>query len=667
MTASVLFVPLFPLLAVLANLFAGKHLPRRLVAVLACGAVGASFLAALAATAGLLGLPADGRTAEFTLYQWIGSGSLSVPLGVLFDPLSAVMILVVTGVGFLIHLYAVGYMREDPGFARFFLFLNLFVFAMLVLVLGNSYLTLFVGWEGVGLASWLLIGFWFRKDSAAAAGRKAFVVNRVGDFGFLLGMLLLFYNTGTLTFTEVFTRAPDVFAPANGGGNGMVLAICLLLFVGAMGKSAQFPLHVWLPDAMEGPTPVSALIHAATMVTAGVYLVCRSHLLFSLAPAALAVVAAVGLFTAFFAATIALVQNDIKRVLAYSTVSQLGFMFLAAGVGAFGAAIFHLVTHAFFKALLFLGAGSVIHGMNGEQDIRRMGGLRRKMPATYRTFLVGTAAIAGIPPLAGFFSKDEILYSAFMLGGRGGGELLWLAGILTALMTAFYMFRLLFRVFHGSEGEAAAHAHESPRVMTVPLAALAALSAVGGALGLPLIPRANLLKSWFAPLFGEEGAAVETIIGSRLGGSAGDHVGGMSLEIILMLSSVAVALGGLALAFHLVLRSPAAAERMAGRTFPGLYRMMLDKWKVDEFYDRAVVRPLSAFARFCWSVVDVAGIDGAVNGVARLCGRAGASLRRAQTGLTGNYALAMTVGLVLLLLYALLGAFLPGGSAGVGR
>jgi NADH-quinone oxidoreductase subunit L len=662
-TRTVLLVPLFPLLAVLANLFAGKHMPRRAVAVLACGAVGASFMAALWATMGLLSMPAAGRAEEFTLYQWIGSGPLSVPLGVLFDPLSAVMILVVTGVGFLIHLYAVGYMHGDPGFARFFLFLNLFVFAMLVLVLGNSYLLLFVGWEGVGLASWLLIGFWFRKDSAAAAGRKAFVVNRVGDFGFLLGMLLLICNTGTLTFTEVFTRAPAVFAP----GGGMVLAICLLLFVGAMGKSAQFPLHVWLPDAMEGPTPVSALIHAATMVTAGVYLVCRSHLLFSLAPAALGVVAAVGLFTAFFAATIALVQNDIKRVLAYSTVSQLGFMFLAAGVGAFGAAVFHLVTHAFFKALLFLGAGSVIHGMNGEQDIRRMGGLRRKMPATYRTFLVGTAAIAGIPPLAGFFSKDEILYSTFTLGGRGGGGLLWLAGILTALMTAFYMFRLLFRVFHGPEGEGAGNAHESPRVMTVPLAALAALSAVGGALGLPLIPHANLLKGWFAPLFGEEGAAVETILGSRLEGSAGGHVGGMSLEIILMLASVAAALGGLALAFHLVLRSPALAERLAGRTFPGLYRMMLAKWKVDEFYDRAVVRPIYALARFCWSVIDVAGIDGAVNGVARLCGRAGGTLRRAQTGLTGNYALAMAVGLALMLLYALLRGFFPGGSVGVGR
>ncbi len=640
-TDAILLVPLFPLLAVLGNLLLGRFWPRAVTAWVCCGAVALSFLAAVVAVAGLAALPPGSRSVETTLYPWISSGSFHVPVGILLDPLSAVMILVVTGVGFLIHLYSVGYMAHDPGFRRYFLFLNLFVFAMLVLVLGDSFLLLFVGWEGVGLASWLLIGFWFHKDAAAEAGKKAFIVNRVGDFGFLLGMLLLFYHLGTLTFRGVFAQAPTVFSP----GDPAALVICLLLFLGAMGKSAQLPLHVWLPDAMEGPTPVSALIHAATMVTAGVYLVVRCHSLFELAPAALTVVAVTGLLTALFAASIALVQNDIKRVLAYSTVSQLGFMFLAAGVGAYTAAVFHLVTHAFFKALLFLGAGSVIHALDGEQDIRRMGGLRRGLPVTHKTFVVGAAAIAGIPPLAGFFSKDEILYSAFAIGESRGGGLFWLLAAGAAFMTAFYMFRLVFRVFYGPQPRTgpAAHPHESPRVMTVPLRALALLAAAGGLLGIPLLSHAHLLRSWLGPL---------------LGGGQGEH-GEAALELVLMAISVLVALSGILLAARLTLARPRVAETLAKRDFPQVYRLLLDKWRVDELYDQLMVGPLRAAALFCWRVVDAAGIDGAVNGAGRLCSRAGGFLRRAQTGLTENYALSMALGVVLILFAAFF--------AGVGR
>jgi len=643
MTDAIVLVPLFPLLAVLANLTFGRRLSEAKVGIMASGALGASFLASIISVVGLVRMESGNRVVEMVLYEWIGSGTFSADIGFLLDPLSAVMILVVTGVGFLIHVYSVGYMHNDPGFARYFLYLNLFVFAMLLLVLGNSYLLLFIGWEGVGLCSYLLIGFWYHKDSAADAGKKAFIVNRIGDFGFMLGMLFIAVTFGTLNFTKVFAEAPHVFE----SGQGMVVLITLLLFVGACGKSAQLPLHVWLPDAMEGPTPVSALIHAATMVTAGVYMVARSHVLFDLAPATLLTVAIVGTLTALFAGTIALVQNDIKRVLAYSTVSQLGYMFLALGVGAYTAAIFHLMTHAFFKALLFLGAGSVIHALSDEQDIRKMGGLRKIMPTTYRTFVIASLAIAGIPPLAGFMSKDEILYSAFNSTHPGGaGILLWLVGILTAFMTAFYMFRLVFKTFHGEsrmDPEVEKHAHESPRLITAPLTILAFLSAVGGFLGIPIFLKANVMHNWLGPVF--EAAA-------EYGHDTAEAVHSLGTELGLMGLSVLVATGGILLALTLILRRPNITEEIRS-DFSFLYDLFLNKWWVDELYDIVVVNPLRKISGMFWTEIDGKGIDGTLHGIGRSALRSGGLLSKLQTGFVQNYALSMAAGLVLMLIWVL--------------
>jgi NADH-quinone oxidoreductase subunit L len=638
MTDAIILVPLFPLLAVLVNLAFGRRMSESSVGIMACGALGASFLAAALSVFGLAGMEVGHRTAEVILYQWIGSGAFSVDIGFLLDPLSSVMILVVTGVGFLIHVYSIGYMHHDGGFRRYFLYLNLFVFAMLLLVLGNSYLLLFVGWEGVGLCSYLLIGFWYHKDSAADAGKKAFITNRVGDFGFMLGMLLIVLHFGTLNFTKVFAEAPHQFHT----GDPMVVIITLLLFVGACGKSAQLPLHVWLPDAMEGPTPVSALIHAATMVTAGVYMVCRSHVLYDLAPATLTVVAVIGCLTAFFAGTIALVQNDIKRVLAYSTVSQLGYMFLAVGVGAYTAAIFHLMTHAFFKALLFLGAGSVIHALSDEQDIRKMGGLRKIMPRTYKTFLIASLAISGIPPLAGFMSKDEILYNTF--NSPNGGLLLWLMGILTAFMTAFYMFRLVYKTFHGEsrmDPEVEKHAHESPPVITVPLMVLAALSAVGGFLGIPILLKLNVMHNWLGPFF--EAAAEH-------GAEASHAVHSLATELGLMGISVLIASGGILLAMTVVLKRPAMAEQFRN-DYSFLYDLFLNKWYVDELYDKIVVKPLRWIGGIFWTIFDGKGIDGTLHGIASGAQYSGRFFARLQTGFVQNYALSMAAGLVLVLIW----------------
>ncbi|UCF88382.1 MAG: NADH-quinone oxidoreductase subunit L [bacterium] len=644
MTDAIVLVPLFPLLAVLANLLIGRRLSEGMVGIMGSGAIGASFLASIISVVGLAGMAPGHRTVEVVLYEWIGSGTFSADIGFLLDPLSAVMILVVTGVGFLIHVYSIGYMHHDPGFARYFLYLNLFVFAMLLLVLGNSYLLLFIGWEGVGLCSYLLIGFWYKRDSAADAGKKAFIVNRIGDFGFMLGMLLIAIQFGTLSFTKVFAEAPDMFH----SGDPLIVLITLLLFVGACGKSAQLPLHVWLPDAMEGPTPVSALIHAATMVTAGVYMVSRSHVLFDLAPASLLVVAIVGCLTAFFAGTIALVQNDIKRVLAYSTVSQLGYMFLAAGVGAYTAAIFHLMTHAFFKALLFLGAGSVIHALSDEQDIRKMGGLRKIMPTTYRTFVIASLAIAGIPPLAGFMSKDEILYSTFNSTHPGGaGVLLWLVGIITAFMTAFYMFRLVFKTFHGEsrmDPEVEEHAHESPPVITIPLSILAFLSAVGGFLGIPIFLKANVMHNWLGPIF--EAAAEH-------GSEAAGAVHSLSTELGLMGLSVLVAVGGILLALTLILKRPYITEEIRS-DYSFLYDLFLNKWWVDELYHAVIVRPLNRIASIFWTEFDGKGIDGTLHGIAGGAARSGGFLSKLQTGFVQNYALSMAAGLVLVLIWVLL-------------
>jgi NADH-quinone oxidoreductase subunit L len=643
MTDAVALVPLFPLLAVIINLVTHKKLSEAVVGMLAAGAIGASFLASIVSVVGLAAMEPGQRVAEVVLFPWIVSGSFAVDIGFLLDPLSAVMILVVTGVGFLIHVYSIGYMHGDGGFARYFLYLNLFVFAMLLLVLGNSFLLLFVGWEGVGLCSYLLIGYFFTKDSAADAGKKAFITNRVGDFGFMLGMLLIIYHFGSLSFTRVFADAPHVFST----GDPMVIIITMLLFVGAMGKSAQLPLHVWLPDAMEGPTPVSALIHAATMVTAGVYMVCRSQVLFDMAPPTMMLIAVIGVLTAFFAGTIALVQNDIKRVLAYSTVSQLGYMFLAAGVGAYVAAIFHLMTHAFFKALLFLGSGSVIHALHDEQDIRKMGGLKKIMPVTYWTFLIASLAIAGIPPLAGFMSKDEILYSVFNTsqGGGAAGPLLWIMGILTAFMTAFYMFRLVYKTFHGEsrmDPEVEEKAHESPPLITVPLSILAVLSVFGGFLGIPIFLKYNVLHNWLGPVFT---AAADH------GAEAAQQAHGLATELGLMGVSVLAAVGGISLAAAVVLRKPQVAEEFR-EDYGFLYDLFLNKWWVDELYQAVIIDPLRAVAGFFWQVFDVKGIDGTLHGIADGAQRSGGLLSRLQTGFVQNYALSMAAGLALVLIWA---------------
>ena len=609
------YIVLLPLLGVAFNLVLAPRCGRRMVNWVSPGVVLGAFCLSFAA---LLQLP-DGGALVDRVYSWLHSGALQVDVALRVDPLSAAMIAIITGVGFLIHVYSVGYMAEEPDAARYFAYLNLFTAAMLLLVLGDNLLLLFVGWEGVGLCSYLLIGFWYTDPEKADAGKKAFIVNRIGDAGFLLGVFVLFWG---LAAHDVWTLSFGTIA-AHAGllPTGAVTLVCLLFFVAATGKSAQIPLYVWLPDAMAGPTPVSALIHAATMVTAGIYLIARMHFLYALSPSALAVVAVVGAATALFAATIALVQTDIKKVLAYSTVSQLGYMFLGLGVGAYAAAVFHVMTHAFFKALLFLGAGSVIHGMHEEQDIRRMGGLRRAMPTTYGTFAVGCLAIAGFPLLSGFFSKDLILEHVF----AGGSGPLWLVGSLGAGLTALYMFRLLFLTFWGetrAAPEVAGRIHESPRVMTVPLVVLAVLSVVGGYFTLP-----DLL----APLYGH----------------THPHV-----PLLVKYLPTLLALGGVGAAYWLYVRQPAAAERL-GRRFAGVHRLLLNKYYVDEAYDAVVVRPLMAVAEWLWRVWDTLVIDGLVNGTARVVQAGGLFLRFWQTGNVQAYALSLSLGAIVLFAYYL--------------
>jgi NADH-quinone oxidoreductase subunit L len=551
------------------------------------------------------------------------------------DQLSAVMVLVVSGVGFLIHVYSIGYMHGDRGFRRFFTYLNLFVFAMLVLVLGGNFLVMFVGWEGVGLCSYLLIGYYYEKKSAADAGKKAFVVNRIGDFGFLLAILLVYWHFGTLDFAVVAHKAPAA-------SKELVLAITLLLFLGATGKSAQIPLYFWLPDAMEGPTPVSALIHAATMVTAGVYMVARTHFLYDLAPLSQAVVASVGCLTAFYAASIAFAQRDLKRILAYSTISQLGYMFVGVGLGAYAAGIFHLMTHAFFKALLFLAAGSVMHALHGELDIYKMGGLRKQLPVTFWTFLLATIAIAGIPPFAGFFSKDEILWNAFSkhLAGvpHGWNVALYTLGLLTAGMTAFYMFRAVLLAFFGAsrmDPEVEAHVHESPRVMTTPLIVLAVLSIVGGFVGVPhVLGGGGRFGAWLAPLLGGEAAA--------------EHYP-PQLELTLMVLSVGVAVVGILLALLFYRQRTELPARVVA-AMPRLHRVVWNKYYVDQLNDWAVVNPVKRVStNFLWGFVDTWIIDGAVNGVAWLAKACGRVFARMQTGRIYTYATFILFGALILL------------------
>ncbi|MCJ7457588.1 MAG: NADH-quinone oxidoreductase subunit L [candidate division Zixibacteria bacterium] len=627
-------IPLLPLIGFVINGILGRKLGKTLVSLIGCGTIGVSFLISVKILFELLFLPAEHRIIERVVFPWIYSGLFKINVSFLLDPLSCVMILVVSGVGFFIHVYSVGYMSGDKGFARFFSFMNLFVFFMLTLVLSNNFLLLYLGWEGVGLCSYLLIGFWYEKKSASDAAKKAFIVNRIGDFGFALGIMLIFWTFGTLNYSEVFSQAPSLLTV----GGGLATAITLLLFMGAVGKSAQIPLYVWLPDAMEGPTPVSALIHAATMVTAGVYMVARCHVLFQLAPFTMGLVAVIGAVTALYTASIGMVQNDIKRVLAYSTISQLGYMFLGCGVGAFASGIFHLMTHAFFKALLFLGAGSVMHALSGELNMQKMGELKNKLPVTFWTMFAAVLAISGIPLFSGFFSKDEILWKAFSQGNL----ILWIIGLVTAGMTAFYMFRLFFLTFFGKsrvDESIKSHIHESPKIMTVPLAVLAVLSVIGGYIGIPKsLGGGNNFESFLSPVFGEKG---EMILHPA------------STEYLLMALSVVVALLGIFFAYRFYVKSPDLPKSLAQRfSFP--YKLLLNKYYVDELYFKVVVNPLLKFATFLWQFFDVKVIDGFANGLANTVNWFAGIGRKVQTGYVRNYALGMVFGVLLILAYFIL-------------
>jgi NADH-quinone oxidoreductase subunit L len=699
-----LLIPLFPFAGFLLNATLGRRLSKGVSGGLASLAMIASFLVSASSVWQLSAMAPERRALTQTIYTWIASDDFTLDVAFRVDPLSAIMILVITGIGSLIHIYSTSYMHDekDSEFARYFSYLNLFASFMLVLVLGSSFPVMFVGWEGVGLCSYLLIGFWFTKKSASDAGKKAFIVNRIGDYAFILGMLALFVQFGTLDFQGVAAgaamREPEV-------GFGVLSIATLLLFIGATGKSAQIPLYTWLPDAMEGPTPVSALIHAATMVTAGVYMIGRNAVLFSQTPDTLLVVAVVGAATALMAGTIGLVQNDIKRVLAYSTVSQLGLMFLAMGVGAFGAGIFHLYTHAFFKALLFLGSGAVIHALHGEQDIRNMGGLKKFLPVTYWTFVIGSLAIAGFPGLAGFFSKDEILFETFAEGHR----ILWIVGVLTSFLTATYMFRLVYLTFHGErrhDAPAVAHAatavlgahattghdshvpaaaaghdahspahgqshglpHDAPPAMAFVLVVLAVGSVLAGYVGVPhAIGGHNALAAWLEPAFQvssadavtsgsvvADGAVEEAVLSEAEAEAAEAELRAEeSLELRLMATSSAIAILGIGLASFIWLKRRDIAASMA-RSFAPVHRVLLNKYYVDEAYDVAVVQPMHVVSREgLWRAFDVGVIDGAVNGVASIVDGSASVLRRLQTGSVRTYAGSVFVGAVTIVGYYL--------------
>ncbi len=632
----------FPLIGVIVNGLIGKRLPDTAVSAVGCGSIGLSFICVCYFFFRLLALTPENRLLHHTIFTWIDSGTFSVNFSLLFDQLSAVMALIVSGVSFVIHIYSIGYMRGDKGYARYFTYLNLFVLMMLILVLGDSYPLMFIGWEGVGLCSYLLIGFWYEENEKASAGKKAFIVNRIGDFGFLLGMFLIFGTFGSLRYADVFNEAgawTTLDDPA-------LITITLLLFLGAVGKSAQIPLYVWLPDAMAGPTPVSALIHAATMVTAGVYMVARSSILYALAPSGMAVVAAVGAMTAVFAATIGIAQTDIKKVLAYSTVSQLGYMFLAVGVGAFAAGIFHLMTHAFFKALLFLGSGSVIHALSGEQDMRNMGGLKTHLPKTFLTMLIAAFAISGAPLLSGFFSKDEILWYSF--ASPRGSAAFWFIGVIAAGITAFYMFRLIFMTFYGTsrvKKEAAAHLHESPKVMVVPLMILAVLSIVAGWIGIPQsLGGSNVFEHFLGPVFAGAGAVI----------AKGGEVSHGSIEYLLMISAVIIAAAGFYVAFRFYILDPDMPGRMAQKA-GALYRTVLNKYYVDEIYDAVIISKFMKLSEVFWKLFDVKIVDGFVNGTAYMFRGTGRTVRKIQSGFTQGYLVIFILGSIFVFGYVLFG------------
>ena len=673
-------IPLLPLAGAAINGFFGRRFKNAVVNAVALLFTAASFIWAVRAV--WMAWPGSGIDLPHieTLFPWITAGSFSAPFGFYLDQLSMIMVLVVTGVGFLIHIYSVGYMSHEGGYYRFFAYLNLFMFFMLTLVLANNYLLMFVGWEGVGLASYLLIGFYFLKDSAANAGKKAFIVNRIGDFAFLIGMFLIIQHFGSLNYDTVFGKiaagvADGHFAPEAGWGIFTVIGLCLMF--GAAGKSAQIPLYVWLPDAMEGPTPVSALIHAATMVTAGIYMIARSHAIFNLSPHALQIVAIIGCLTAIFAATMGLAQTDIKRVLAYSTVSQLGYMVLACGVAAYTAGIFHLMTHAFFKALLFLGAGSVIHAIGGEQDMRRMGGLRKKIPVTFWVMTIATITIAGFPPLAGFFSKDEILDADYF--SPFGGRLLWAIGVITAGLTSFYMFRLWFMTFfgeykpdadlgdahltaaahaspaaHGAAAHADSHAddshehggvHESPWIMLAPLCILAVLSIAGGWIGVPRFLKGNNhFEHFLAPVFESERNADEKISLTQNAPVQAGSEENVSTEWVLAATSVAAASLGLFFAWLLYYKKRDLPDRITAKMH-GIYTMVLHKYYVDEGYGAIFVKPLLALSTVVfWRGVDQGVIDGLVNGAGTTSQGIGNELRRMQSGNIRSYAAWVAIG-----------------------
>ncbi|MFZ4523647.1 MAG: NADH-quinone oxidoreductase subunit L [Bacteroidales bacterium] len=627
MSILVFLIPLFPLLGFLVLGLGFRSIPKRLTSVIGPGTILLSFLLSLTI---FIAYPFTGSPIHH-LFTWLRIGPLDLSFDFLTDPLSILMLLIVTGVGFLIHLYSVGYMKEDPGYTRFFAYMNLFVFFMLLLVLGANYPVMFIGWEGVGLCSYLLIGFWFKNHEYNNAAKKAFIMNRIGDLGFILGMFLVFTTFGTMSFDQVFAQAKSM--PV---GSPVIVAITLLLFVGAVGKSAQIPLYTWLPDAMAGPTPVSALIHAATMVTAGVYMIARSNILYVLSPLTMTVIGITGLATALFAASIAIFQNDIKKVLAYSTISQLGYMFVGLSVGAFTGAMFHLTTHAFFKALLFLGAGSVIHALGGEQDIRRMGGLRTKLPKTYWTFLIATIAIAGIPPLSGFFSKDEILLHLYE-----HSLVMWVIAVLGSVMTAFYMFRLLFlsffRNFRGTDDQLH-HLHESPAVMTIPLIVLAVLAAIGGALNIPeIFHGGSTLASFLAPVFAD--AAAMEVPQVPL-----PH----NTEWLLMGMTLFAVLGMVFRAYLLYVKNqPVLPADGAKLPFP--VRLVSNKYYIDELYDFVIVKPLLWKSKFLHEVVEIKLIDRMVNGVGRVVVWTGNTVRYIQTGNVGFYMFIMILGIIMIL------------------
>lgn len=621
-------VPLIPLIGFIINGLGRNTLSKGLIGFIGSSVIFISFAISIGIFSALASSPV--KSHEVFLFDWISAGSLHIPLSFLVDPLSAIMLLIVTGVGFLIHIYSIGYMHDDEGFGKFFSYLNLFIFFMLLLVLGSNYIVMFIGWEGVGLCSYLLIGFWYTNSSYASAAKKAFVMNRIGDLGFLLGVFFIFTTFGSLEFSKIFPQAATMLP-----GDGTIALIALLLFIGACGKSAQLPLFTWLPDAMAGPTPVSALIHAATMVTAGIYMIARSNLIFDLAPVIQHVIAIVGLATAIVAAIIALTQTDIKKVLAYSTVSQLGYMFLGLGVGAYNGAFFHVITHAFFKALLFLCAGSVIHALHHEQDMRHMGGLRKKLPVTFLTMLIGTIAIAGLPPFSGFFSKDEILAHVYM-----HDKIMWGIAVFGAFLTAFYMFRMLFLTFYGKyrgTHHAEEKIHESPKTMTLPLIVLAVLSAIGGIIGIPETLGGNhWLSHWLSPVI-------------KHAGEAPDH----ATEYALMGISVLGVLISIAFAYSkYIKRAHIPAPDEAERSF--LANLSYNKFYFDEIYDTLFRKPLDAISGFFYKVIDHKIVDGIVNGLGWSTSEASKGLRLIQSGNVGFYIFMMVVGIISLLLYTYL-------------